>query len=128
MKKKNKKRWKKYIVVFIAGLIAIAWVSLIKEGYRLPIARRLSEVIPTWIMILNLVILIISFSLLTLPYPKKISEIWKLLNFIVFTLSGIFFSMSAKHLPFVVVTGATVIMLISLIVGRSIDNKGEKKK
>jgi len=124
MKKKNKKRWKKYIVVFIAGLIAIAWVSLIKEGYRLPIARRLSEMIPTWIMILNLVILLFSVALLT--YSKNLSEMGKLLNFVIFTVSGILFSMSVKHLPLAVVVGTTVVIFIGLIIRK--DKERSKKK
>jgi len=124
MKKKSKKKWKDYAVMVLVISIAIAWVMLIKVGYRLPIARRLSEVIPAWIMILNLVILLVSVALLT--YSKNLSEMAKLLNFLIFTVSGILFSMSAKHLPLAVVVGTTVVIFIGLIIRK--DKERSKKK
>jgi cytochrome bd-type quinol oxidase subunit 2 len=129
MKKKNKKRWKDYLVRGIIGLIAIFWLLLIKEGDRLsslPSVKRLIETTPMWIIILNLVLWVSSAVLLTVE--KILSGKGKALTFIIFTFSFVFFSITAVRLPSILVPILGVTLWIGWIVGKSIDNKRDKEK
>lgn len=122
IKKKIKKGWKDCLFAIMLGLLGIAWVTLIKESHRLPVARRIREIVPVWIIILNIVICLISAILLIFegsPYEMG--------AFIVFTLSFIFFSLTGERLPSFVIPMVGMIMLIILIVKKSIENNGRNK-
>jgi len=109
-RKKSLNSWGLEIIVW--G-IAVIWVVLFREGFRfLPGAKWLSDVIPLWLVILNLVVLLILTTLLvikTTPSPIVIT-----VTLIGVLLSWILFSIGFKRFPYVSSIGFGVVILFSL--------------
>ena len=90
-----KKTWKKE---YILWLIVAMWSLIFWEGHRiLPGAKWLSEVIPPWIVILNLMFL---FTFTTMLINKRhFSKIGAFVTLTLVLVTWVFFSIGYKRLP-----------------------------
>ncbi len=124
MKKKSKKIWQNGLVLVA---VVIIWYLLLRGGYHLlPGAKKLSEVMPMWIIILNLVLLLFLIVLLIDErnwHPRKL-----LVIFIGLPLSSILTRIGYERFPLITIIGTVMIALVVFILKGCIDNKGGKKK
>ena len=108
--KRFRKSWG---VEFIIWSIAVIWLLLFREGHRfLPGAKRLGEIIPPWLVILNLVFLFISTTLLM--HKTNFNPISAIVTLIGFLLSSIVWNIGYERFPLVTLIGAGVIILFNL--------------
>ena len=102
--------WKKEHILWV---IILLWVLLVWEGHRfLPGAKWLSEVIPVWIVILNLVLLFITVTLLA--NKRNPSLAGGAITIIGFSISLIFYRIGGNRFPFTSAIGVAVIILFNL--------------
>lgn len=103
--KKKLKSKKEYIL----WLIILGWFVLILEGYRfLPGSKYFSEVIPVWIVILNLVLFAVIHTLLV--NKKNFS-----LKGSIITLIGYFFSMIFLRIGYIRFSSISLIIVFGVI-------------
>lgn len=108
--KKFKQRWRKEYILW--GIVVI-WTLLSWEGrYFLPGAKWLSDVIPLWLVILNLVFFLIFTTLLV--NKKNLSPIISIVTLIGVLLSWILLSIGFKRFPFVSLIGGCAVILFNL--------------
>ncbi|HXF48330.1 MAG TPA: hypothetical protein VNL73_02745 [Verrucomicrobiae bacterium] len=116
-------KWKReYILWGILWCLGAMYIILFREGYRfLPGAKWLSEVIPLWLVILNLVVLFIFTTLLVnKTNPSPIIAIAILIGIL---LSGIVLGSSFKRFPYVSGIGGLAVILF----GFGLKRWGSKK-
>lgn len=101
---------------FVLWGIVIIWTTLFWEGHRIiPGAKWLSEVIPLWIVIINLAVFFISIIvLITDRYLSPIGIIIIILIVLLFT--SIFFSIGYERFPVISIIGAGFVLLLSVSV------------
>lgn len=115
------KKIKDYILLGI-GLV---WVVLFWEGHRIvPGAKQFSETIPLWAVIVNLIILLVTFTLLR--NKKEFPLTGWIVTIVGCTVSSIIWSITCRHFPFVSFVGAGAILLISQLL-RKEGSKKEKR-
>jgi CHASE2 domain-containing sensor protein len=119
-----KKAWRKD---YIPWVIAIVWSTLYWEGHRfLPGAKWLSEVIPEWIVIINLVFLFIFTTLVT--HKREFSLPALIVTLIGFLFSWILASIGYRRFPLVTaVAGSSAVLFnLGLIIWEKRRRKGKK--
>lgn len=113
------KKIKEYILLGI-GLL---WLVVFWEGHRfLPGAKQFSETIPLWVVILNLIILLITFTLLR--NKKEFSLIGWVVTIVGCTISSVIWSITCRDFPFISFVGAGAILLLSQLLKK----KNQRKK
>lgn len=98
-------------------VIAIVWSTLFWEGHRfLPGAKWLSEVIPAWIVILNLAFLFMFTTLLI--SKKEFSLIGMIVTLIGFLFSWILLGIGSKRFFLIsaIVVGGVLLFNLGLII------------
>jgi Na+/citrate or Na+/malate symporter len=126
LREKLKNAWREKYVPWI---IAIVWSTLFWEGHRfLPGAKWLSEVIPVWIVILNLAFLFISTTLLI--SKKDFSLIGMIVTLVVFLVSWILASIGYHRFPIVssVVGGGVILFNLGLRMWRKKRGQGARSQ
>ena len=121
MKKVWRKEWILWVIVFM-------WSLLFWEGHRiLPGAKWLSEVIPVWIVILNLAIFFISMTVLM--NERNLSPIGGITTLICVLFSNIFLSIGFQRFPLVSGIGVGVVLLVifGLKIIRGIEDQNLKE-
>jgi cytochrome bd-type quinol oxidase subunit 2 len=117
------KKIKEYVLLDI-GLL---WLVLFWEGDRfLPGAKQFSETIPLWAVILNLIILLITFTLIR--NKKEFSLVDWVVTIVGCTISSIIWSITCRHFPFISFAGAGAILLISQFLKKEGSKKEEQNK
>lgn len=115
------KKIRQYILLGI-GLL---WLVLFWEGHRiLPGAKQFSETIPLWAIILNLIILLITFTLLR--NKKEFPLAGWVATIVGCTISSIIWSITCRHFPIISFVGAGAILLISQLLKKEDSKKKEK--
>ena len=110
LKKRLKTMWKKEYLLW--GIVII-WSLLFWEGHRiLPGTKWLSEVIPAWIVIVNLAILFISITLLI--NKRHFPLIGIVITLVGFLFSCIFLRIGYQRYPLVSLIGAGMVILVNL--------------
>jgi hypothetical protein len=102
--------WKKEYILW--GIV-LFWTILVWEGHRIiPGAEWLSEIIPAWIVIINLTILFILTTLLV--YKRGFSQMGFVETLIGFSISLILFRIGYKRFPSISIIGACAVILVNL--------------
>jgi hypothetical protein len=122
MRKKSKKQIKKiFRKEYILWFLVVMWSIMFWEGHRIFYwATSFRNLIPTWFIILNYLVLIISTT--TFVNKKQFSKTGVILTLVCVLVSWIIFSVGYKHLPLssFIVGGATIVVNLVL----KIKNKG----
>ena len=108
-----KKMWRKEYILW--GIV-IMWSILFWEGYRiLPWAKRLSEAIPIWAVILNLAFLIVFTTLLI--NKREFSKIGVIVTLVGCLLSWIIVNIGYKRFPLlsIIVVGAVILFNLGFV-------------
>jgi hypothetical protein len=105
--------------------IGFLWATLFWEGHRiLPGAKSLSEIIPLWAVILNLLILFVIS--IYLRKARDFSLVRRVGIIIAFTISAIIWSIGYKHFSTISLVGGGAIFLINWGLKKE-DSKKEEK-
>jgi hypothetical protein len=124
---KNKYPKMKKIKEYILLGIGLLWLVLFWEGHRfLPGAKQFSETIPLWAVILNLIILLITFTLIR--NKKEFSLVGWVVTIVGCTISSIIWSITCRDFPFISFVGAGAILLISQFLKKEDSKKEEQNK
>ena len=108
---KLKKKWKKE---YLLWLIVLGWSILFWEGHRIiPGAKYLSEIIPIWIVILNSVLFVVSFTLLI--NKKDFLLKGTIITLVGYLFSMIFLSIGYKRFPLITVFTLFCVILVNWV-------------
>jgi hypothetical protein len=117
------KNMKEYVLLGI-GLL---WLVLFSEGHRfLPGAKQFSETIPLWAIILNLIILLITFTLIR--NKIEFSLVGWVVTIVGCTISSVIWSITCRHFPVISFVGAGAILLISQFLRKEGQRKKNRRK
>lgn len=120
--KQIKKIFKKEYIIWIFVLI---WSLIFWEGHRIfPWAFSFRKQIPTWILILNFVILFVSTT--TLVNKRQFSKAGVTLVLICVLLSWTLFSIGYKYLPLLSFIVGSVVIVTNLILRIFIKKKNNE--
>ena len=108
---KKKFKWEKE---YILGLIILGWFVLILEGFRfLPGAKYLSEVIPIWVVILNLVFFAVIHTLFV--NKKKFSSKGNIITLIGYSFCVIFLRIGYIRFPTISLIIVFAVILVNFV-------------
>lgn len=124
LRKKNKKTWKKE---YILWLIIIGWFVLILEGFRfLPGSKYLSEVLPIWIVILNLVLFAVIHTLFV--NKKNFSLKGSIIILVGYSFSMIFLRIGYIRFPSITLIIVFGVILVNWVLKEWKANEGKERK
>jgi hypothetical protein len=110
LKRIFRKIWKKEYILW--GIV-LFWTILVWEGHRIiPGAEWLSEIIPVWAVIINLIILFILTAFLV--HKRSFSQVGFVETLIGFSISLILFRIGCNQFLFISILGACAVILVNL--------------